>query len=205
MGILAHNEERRIGACLASLPLDDPEFDIHVVVNGSRDHTAEIARRAGGGRITVHDWPEGGKARSWNRFVFDSGLGPGRAWIFVDGDAEVRHGSLPALVRALADTPQANAVAGMPCNGRLVEVYRREMIRTHGMFGDLYALRGEFVERMRSGLVRLPDDLIGRIAGLGHWPRPIWPTKRVGRMQGSFLAPMRDSCANRYDSFRRRA
>ena len=180
VGVLAHNEERRIGACLRSLPLDDPEFDIHVVVNGSRDRTAEVARQVGGGRIEVHDWPEGGKSRSWNRFVFDSGLGPARAWIFVDGDAEIRQGSLAALVRALADAPQANAAAGMPCNGRLVEAYRREMIRTHGMFGDLYALRGEFVERMRFSRVRLPDDLIGEdslvgalaktdLADLNHW------------------------------------
>jgi len=167
VGVLAHNEEHRIGACLASLPLDDPDFEIHVIVNGSRDRTAEIARHAGGGRVNVHDWPEGGKARSWNRFVFDSGLGPARAWIFVDGDAEVEHGSLAALVRMLADRPQANAAAGMPCNGRLMEAYRREMMRTHGMFGDLYALRGEFVERMRSGQIRLPDDLIGEDSLVG--------------------------------------
>jgi glycosyltransferase involved in cell wall biosynthesis len=180
VGVLAHNEERRIGACVRSLPLDDPRFDIHVVVNGSRDRTAEIARTVGGGRVTVHDWPERGKSRSWNRFVSDSNVGPAHAWIFVDGDAEVRQGSMPALVRALEDTPQANAAAGMPCNGRLVEAYRREMIRTHGMFGDLYALRGEFVERMRASGVRLPDDLIGEdslvgalaktdLANLGSW------------------------------------
>lgn len=167
VGILAHNEERRIGACLASLPLGDPEFEFHVIVNGSRDRTAEIARKEGGARVLVHDWPEGGKARSWNRFVFDSGIGPAQAWIFVDGDAEVTDGSLPALVRRLTDTPLANAAAGMPRNGRLMEAYRSEMIQSHGMFGDLYALRGEFVERMRLRRIRLPDDLIGEDSLVG--------------------------------------
>ena len=47
VAVLAHNEERRIGACLASLPLDGPGLDVHVIVNGSRDRTAERARAAG--------------------------------------------------------------------------------------------------------------------------------------------------------------
>jgi hypothetical protein len=41
------------------------------------------------------------------------------------------------------------------------------MIRTNGMFGDLYALRGEFLERMRVSAVRLPNDLIGEDSLLG--------------------------------------
>ena len=52
--VLAHNEERRIGLCLASLPLGGPAVAIHVVVNGSSDRTAEIARSF---PVTVHDWP----------------------------------------------------------------------------------------------------------------------------------------------------
>ena len=161
VGVLAHNEERRIGACLASLPLDHPKLDVHVIVNGSQDRTSKIARQVGGERVKVHDWPEGGKSRSWNRFVFDSNLGPAPCWIFVDGDAEVLPGSLDSLIQTFTAIPQANAVAAMPCNGRRVEAYRREMIRTHGLFGDLYALSGEFVERMRASQIRLPDDLIG--------------------------------------------
>ena len=42
--ILAHNEERRIGTCLASLPLDDADVTATVVVNGSSDRTADIVR-----------------------------------------------------------------------------------------------------------------------------------------------------------------
>ncbi len=32
---------------------------------------------------------------------------------------------------------------------------------SHGLFGDLYALSGDFVERLRASGIRLPEDLIG--------------------------------------------
>ena len=35
------------------------------------------------------------------------------------------------------------------------------MRREHGLFGDLYALRGDFLARMKAKAIRLPDDLIG--------------------------------------------
>lgn len=152
--VLAHNEERRIGACLASLP----DMPVHVVVNGSRDRTAEIARHF---PVVVHDWPEGGKARSWNRIVLDAPGLEAEAFVFIDGDAEVLPGSIEALVRALRDNPCANAAAGLPANGRGMERYRAETIAGHGLFGDLYALSGAFVTRLRDSNIRLPQDLVG--------------------------------------------
>ncbi|MEO0464343.1 MAG: glycosyltransferase [Pseudomonadota bacterium] len=156
--VLAHNEERRIAACLASLPLGEQDIAVDVVVNGSSDHTAAIARGYGG--VVVHEYEQGGKARSWNRFVLDE-AGPAGAYIFVDGDAEVAPGSIAALLECLDQHPEANAAAGMPRNGRGAQRYREQMRHDHGLFGDLYALRGSFVERMRVAAIRLPDDLIG--------------------------------------------
>jgi cellulose synthase/poly-beta-1,6-N-acetylglucosamine synthase-like glycosyltransferase len=165
VAVLAHNEERRIGACLASLPLDDLGVSVHVVVNGSSDRTAAIAREMGQGRgqarLTVHDWPEGGKARSWNRFLFDTPGVNGDVFVFVDGDAEVTPGSVAALVAALEADPTVNAAAGMPQNGRRAAQYRAEMAASRGLFGDLYALSGSFVARLRASGIRLPADLIG--------------------------------------------
>ncbi|PEQ11342.1 family 2 glycosyl transferase [Novosphingobium sp. PC22D] len=161
VGVLAHNEERRIARCLASLPLGEPDIKVHVIVNGSRDATARIAAEVGAGRLTVHDWREGGKARSWNRFVLDTPGIEAEAFVFVDGDAEVLPGSVEALAAALAANPDANAAAGMPANGRKAQVYRAGLIAEHGLFGDLYALSGRFVARMRAQGVRLPEDLIG--------------------------------------------
>lgn len=157
--VLAHNEERRIATCLASLPLDAADVAVHVVVNGSTDRTAQIARGFAG--VTVHEYAEGGKSRSWNRFVLDSAGPKAETYVFVDGDAEVQPGSVTALARTLADNPTANAAAGLPCNGRQASHYREMILRDHNMFGDLYALRGDFVARMRSRRIRLPDDLVG--------------------------------------------
>jgi glycosyltransferase involved in cell wall biosynthesis len=165
IAVMAHNEERRIAACLASLPLGDPRIAVHVVVNGSHDRTAEIARGFLGTR--VHEYAEGGKARSWNRFVLDTpGIDAG-AFVFVDGDAEVLPGSIAALTGALRADPAANAAAGAPANGRRAESYRQALARDRGLFGDLYALSGRFVARMREVELRLPEDLIGDDGLLG--------------------------------------
>lgn len=156
--VMAHNEEARIAACLASLPCGEPGIDVHVVVNGTTDRTAQIARGFAG--ATVHDWEQGGKARSWNRIMLDTpGIG-GDAYVFVDGDAEVLPGSIAALVEGLR-APGANAASGLPANGRQAKAYQRSIIKRHGMFGDLYALSGDFVARLRASGLRLPDDLIG--------------------------------------------
>ena len=156
--VMAHNEERRIAACLTSLPLAHAGIETHVIVNGSSDRTARIA--AGFDAVRVHDYKEGGKARSWNRFVLDE-AGPADAFIFVDGDAEVVPGSIDALLDALASNPRANAVSALPCNGRGVAIYRQAVLDQNGLFGDLYALRGSFIDRMRESGLRLPDDVIG--------------------------------------------
>jgi glycosyltransferase involved in cell wall biosynthesis len=161
--VLAHNEERRIGVCLGSLPLSDAGFAIHVAVNGSQDRTAEIVAdvAAHHSNVTLHNWPEGGKARSWNRMLLDV-LAPGHpAVVLVDGDAEVVSGSIRALVACLAAHPSANLAAAPPANGRRHAQYRAEMAANHGVFGDLYALRGTWLDRMRTRGIRLPVDLVG--------------------------------------------
>ncbi len=183
VAVLAHNEERRIAKCLASLPLDDSGVAVHVVVNGSTDRTAEIARRF---PVTVHEYEQGGKSRSWNRFMLDTPGVDGAAYIFVDGDAQIMPGSVGALVRMLDDNPGLNAVAGLPCNGRRAETYRQEVIASHGLFGDLYALSDDFISRMRQGGLRLPDDLIGddglicAMAKTDLGNEDDWQDKRVG-------------------------
>ncbi|MEM1197405.1 MAG: glycosyltransferase family A protein [Pseudomonadota bacterium] len=156
--VMAHNEERRIATCLSSLPLGDPGIEAHVIVNGSSDRTAEIARRFD--RADVREYAQGGKARSWNRFALDEAE-PAEAFVFVDGDAEIAAGSIDALLATLQQHPDANAAAALPLNGRGVEAYRQFILEENGLFGDLYALRGNFVDRLRASGVRLPQDVIG--------------------------------------------
>lgn len=187
VAIFAHDEERRIEACLRSLPLDRPETRFHVLVNGTTDGTAEVAQHVVADRphVSVHDLPQGGKARTWNRFIFD--IEPHRfdAFIFLDGDAEIAPGSIDALADALAADPSANAAAGMPLNGRKHAEYQRQLREEGGLFGDLYALSGNFIARMRDKDIRLPEDLVGddgllaAFAATDLGPDGAWDRKRV--------------------------
>lgn len=163
IAVLAHNEEARIAACLNSLPLGEKDVAIHVLVNGSSDATAAIAGgvAAATRNVRVHLYREGGKARSWNRFLFDDLNAYHDTHIFVDGDAEIVPGSIKALNLALKQKPQINAVSGLPMNGRNMARYQQVMRREHGLFGDLYAMRGDFLARMKQSGIRLPDDVIG--------------------------------------------
>lgn len=171
VGIFAHQEERRIGACLASLPLDRADVQFHVLVNGSTDATAARARQVAGGRrnVHVHDIVAGGKARTWNHFVHDLIGGDEAAVIFMDGDAEITTGSIEALAADLAAHPDAHAAAGMPVNGRSVEYYRQSLRTERGLFGDLYALSGGFVRAIRARGLKLPVDLIGDDGLVAAW------------------------------------
>ncbi len=161
--VLAHQEERRIALCLESLPLADPDVAVHLVVNGSHDRTAELGR--GVARLfpglQVHELEQGGKSRSWNRFNFDMLPAYGRTHVFVDGDAVVAPGSVAALDAALSGNSHANAASGFPLNGRGAAHYAESIARTRGLFGDLYALHGDFLARMKARAIRLPVDLIG--------------------------------------------
>lgn len=171
VGIFAHQEERRIGLCLRSLPIDRDDMRFHILVNGSTDATAEHARQIATGQahVIVHDIPQGGKSRTWNHFVHDLLTGEEEAVIFMDGDAEIIPGSIDALVAALKAHPRANAAAGMPANGRQAEYYRRNLKEEGGLFGDLYALPRRFLTAIRDQGLRLPDDLIGDDAMVAAW------------------------------------
>lgn len=163
VAVLAHQEEARIATCMRSIPLGDPAIAIHIIVNGSTDRTAAIARRIAQDHdnVSIHEFAEGGKSRSWNRFVFDTLPAFHDVHIFVDGDAEVAGGSILKLAEALETNAKANGASALPLNGRKVGHYQDAMRREHGLFGDLYALRGDFLARMKAKAIRLPDDLIG--------------------------------------------
>lgn len=191
--IFAHQEERRIDACLASLPLDRADIAFHVLVNGSTDGTAARAREATSGRpnVIVHELAAGGKSRTWNHFVHHLLRGDEDAVIFMDGDAEITAGSIDALVAELAADVGLNAAAGMPVNGRSAEFYRQSLRTERGLFGDLYALSGSFVGAIRTRGLRLPDDLIGDDGLVAAWAHTglgcdaDWVVERVAACEGA--------------------
>ncbi|MEO8976170.1 MAG: glycosyltransferase family A protein [Casimicrobiaceae bacterium] len=182
--VLAHNEERHIGACLDSIFAADTgmAFDVYVMANGCTDRTeaivAEYARR----RPQVHlvSIALGDKCNAWNVFVHETvpaeALGR-EAYFFMDGDARVTTGSFAAMLKALREQPHANAASAVPASGRNRDHDAREIVREHGLVANLYGLRGTFVERLREANVRIPlklegdDGLVGALVKWDLDPR----------------------------------
>ncbi len=160
IAVLAHNEQRRIALCLDSLPLGEAGVAVAAVVNGSSDATADLVRGYADRGVRLVEYAQGGKARSWNRFMLDEAP-EAASYVFVDGDAQLLPGTVQGLVRCLRDNPHANAAAGMPRNGRRAAHYRQMLAEEHGLFGDCYALSGGFASRLRASGIRLPEDLVG--------------------------------------------
>jgi glycosyltransferase involved in cell wall biosynthesis len=166
--VLAHNEERHIGACLDSIFAADPEmaFDVFVMANGCTDRTEAIvaeyaARRAGVHLVSI---AMGDKCNAWNVFIHETvpEAAPGsEAYFFMDGDARATRGSFSAMLRALREQPQAHAASAVPGSGRNRERDARDILQQHGLVANLYALRGAFVERLRASGVRIPLKLEG--------------------------------------------
>ena len=170
--VLAHNEERSIAACLDSIfaAADGAGAEVFVMANGCTDRTERIVRDYSRAGVQLVSIPVGDKCNAWNVFVHDTVAGccPGReAYFFMNGDVTVAKGSFAALARALREEPQAHAASAVPVGGRNAERYRRQILKTHGLVANLYALRGAFIDRLRALAVRLPlnfegdDGLIG--------------------------------------------
>lgn len=105
IGVFAHDEAAGIAGMVAGLAaqdiLRDPGFSVRVLVlaNGCRDDTVAQAQNAA---VEVVDLPEGGKSRTWNRFVRGLARSDADVLIFVDADIEFCDaGALRRLVQAL--------------------------------------------------------------------------------------------------------
>ena len=127
IGVFAHNEAAGIAAMLADLAAqdvwDDTALDLRLIVlaNGCTDATPEAARAALAaaprlaGRAEVADLPEGGKSRTWNRFVHD--LARPNAAVLIPCDADIAlpdRTTLSRLLAALAARPELAAVSSRP-------------------------------------------------------------------------------------------
>ena len=88
IGVFAHDEAAGIAAMVARLLAQDVsglEARILVLANGCSDDTVARARAAG---AEVADLAQGGKSRTWNRFVHDLARPDAEVLIFVDADIE---------------------------------------------------------------------------------------------------------------------
>jgi glycosyltransferase involved in cell wall biosynthesis len=210
LGIFAYNEEAGIGRLLEDLARQDlcarPGIDLRVLVlaNGCRDAT--VARAAAAGlagrlRVDITDDPEGGKSRTWNRFVHRESRPDAEILVFMDGDIELPEpGTLGAVIDLLAARPELTGASSWPVKDidyrpqklglveRLISMgggtLDGEGVR-HAICGQFYALRGAWARGLHLP-VGLPveDGFLGAMVGTDLWsegPRP----KRMDRPDGA--------------------
>lgn len=165
IAVFAHNESRRIMSCLEAIrrsPLS-PDTTCYVLANGCTDDT--VARAEDYARsapwVKVIDLKIGDKSATWNHFIHD--VAPkADNYFFVDGDCEIEPGALQCLEEALCNDKTVNAASGVPAARKWsLGLFRRTIVTHGGLAGNLYALSGDFVARLREMQIRLPRGLIG--------------------------------------------
>ena len=107
LGVFAHNEGLGIAAMVAGLRAQTlpagVDLRLLVLANGCSDDTAARARGAG---AEVADLDQGGKSRTWNRFVHDLSRPDADLLVFCDADITLpKPDALARLITTLAARP----------------------------------------------------------------------------------------------------
>ncbi|OCX66408.1 hypothetical protein BFP70_05130 [Thioclava sp. SK-1] len=125
IGVFAHNEAAGLADMLHDLLrqdiFTDPDISIqlHVLANGCSDDTADIARRVLAhlppAQVCVHDFTDGGKSRTWNRFVHEQSRQEAEVFLFLDADITIpQPDMLRQLLQFLLDRPDLSGASSRP-------------------------------------------------------------------------------------------
>lgn len=188
LSIFAHNESRIIRHCLDSViraPL--PEKTIcFVLANGCSDDTVQIVKKYAESSpwIQIVDIPIGDKSNAWNVLIHD--IAPiADCYFFLDGDCLVESGAFDVLEKSIKNS-NINAASGVPSPIFFsTHAHRRKMINGGGLSGNLYALSGDFVQRIRSMKIRLPIGFIGDDSLVGALA--LWDLETTKPWDGRYL------------------
>ncbi|MHB1232215.1 MAG: glycosyltransferase family A protein [Burkholderiales bacterium] len=192
IAVFAHNEARKIIACLEGIKRDVRLGDKCVVLNnGSTDATTELVEDFSKNNdfCTLMNIEVGDKSNAWNVFVHEIRTNAD-VFCFLDGDCEILPGSLDALEKCMENNPTANAIAGIPADN-VGKIFRNAMLRDGGLAGNLYVLSKGFVERIREADIRLPFGLIGDdslVGALAYWdlnPKGSWDKTKIVICEGA--------------------
>jgi glycosyltransferase involved in cell wall biosynthesis len=175
VAVFAHNEELNIIACLESIARErcTHPLQVHVLANGCTDRTEPLVRdyQKANPWVSLTSIPLGDKANAWNIFVHEIAQ-YSSVCFFVDGDVQVVPGAFDALFRELAGHGDANAAGAIPLSGRSKRKLQRLVCENRVLLGNLYALHGEFVQRMKQERIRLPVGMYGEdglVTSLAKW------------------------------------
>lgn len=192
VAVFAYNEEKNIISCLDSLYSAAPmrKLEIFVLANGCTDRTEQIVRNyvldnvRDNLSINLICIKVPDKANAWNYYIHEVAK-ESDVHFFIDGDVKACPKSFIRLYNSIVQHPYAHAAAAFPTTGRSLKKWRRLMLEEVWLAGNLYALRGTFVNRMRLNGVRLPlgwiieDGLIGALVKWDLDPTQNWDSSRI--------------------------
>lgn len=162
--MFAHNEEKHIVNSISSV-LDSVDVNLnklYVIANGCTDNTSsEIVKfqlAVSSDKISLIELELGDKCNAWNHYVHNIANGS-PVHFFVDADVQFVPGTFGRLSQCLANAEFANAAAGLPFSGRNQQQYLDMVKQGRCLFGNCYALKMEFIEKIRQKSFYLPIGL----------------------------------------------
>jgi hypothetical protein len=191
VGVFCQNEASRIGQCITSIAraAQDRRVLATVILNGTTDDSQAAALRAAAEcslPLDVYRIAHADKSNAINRFFYDLRVEAG-GYCCVDGYVTIGPEALSAFADCLATRREAKVVTGIPVNGRSMYKLSKRALEDGGIvFGNLYSLRTELIDRLIAKNIRLPlglyrgDGLLGSLAAhdLDATGQP-WKNRRV--------------------------
>lgn len=164
VAIFAYNEEQSISRCIESIVenSDDRLQTIYVLANGCTDKTSEVVTDISGKypKVKLVEISLGDKCNTWNRYIHDIADLSIPIHFFVDGDVWFGGDVFTKLSKQLTEDNNANAAAGVPLTGRHQREYMNLITERFCLFGNCYALKSIYLQRIRNNKFRLPRGLM---------------------------------------------
>ena len=136
---------------------------IDVVVNGNSDLAHKFARKIDLLAISVKkpltiriwDISVADKAYAWNKYIHNIWPDSKIAY-FIDGYVQVVSNSLSLISAGLDSNSNALAATGVTTTGRSARLLRKELLTHGGLHGNLYALKGDVMRKLKDINFLLP-------------------------------------------------
>lgn len=146
---------------------------IDLLINGNSTLAFELRSRLStsmwwksGATIRLWSVPQPDKAHTWNQYLHV--LAPvADIAFFMDGYVTVEPDAFAEMAEALQRRPTALAATCLPTTGRSAQEIRRRMLAEGGLHGNLYALTGATMQRLRREGFRLPRGIYRNDSALG--------------------------------------
>jgi hypothetical protein len=175
IAIFAHDEETKIEATMSDLAKQtvfaDSKFSVRLMVlaNGCKDGTCDVAWAAARQfpdpeAVTIYDLKEGGKSRTWNKFVHELSRPQANFLVFLDADIALpENQTIAKLIQFLDLRSDILATSSLPikdieyypCRLGLIERMIAAGGRTSGhnlrtaICGQLYAMRSAAARKIK--------------------------------------------------------